>query len=103
MLPSKTKVRSHASADAGLIREFSGQMITEFRVWRIIASSKAKRGDGVIPRLVIARAARRGNPRGGAALQNAGAIRKAVWIATGLKALAMTKNIPRRGGGQHLR
>jgi hypothetical protein len=58
-------------------------MITEFRRRRIITSS-------------LRGAKRRGNPCGSAALPNAGAIRKAVWIAAGLKALAMTENIPRR-------
>jgi hypothetical protein len=58
-------------------------MIAEFRRRQIITSS-------------LRGAKRRGNPCGGAALKNAGAIRKAVWIAAGLKAFAMTENIPRR-------
>ncbi|MDR2091771.1 MAG: hypothetical protein LBP58_00380 [Azoarcus sp.] len=58
-------------------------MITEFRKRQIITSS-------------LRGAQRRGNPGGGAALPNAGAIRKTVWIAAGLKALAMTENVPRR-------
>jgi hypothetical protein len=58
-------------------------MITEFRRRQIITSS-------------LRGAQRRGNPGGNAALPTAGAIRKAVWIAAGLKALAMTENIPRR-------
>jgi hypothetical protein len=38
-------------------------------------------------------AQRRGNPCGGSASHNAEAFRKAIWIAAGLKPLAMTMDL----------